>query len=1371
MKRISIVGILSLILTLGMITVNAQTLYEGDLSSSAGWRISNSIAHEKHKTSNYNSDVHTTVSFSDGVMSVDGTWYAHIFFPQAYTSGVIEAEFSLKRNSGDSAVDFMNTIGTPRSAIYIRESGVVSINHQDGDTAGGANGVTLMKLLRRETDEWHDYVVRIDMDNQCAEYSVDGEAFENIPFTPWGTDVYKMVFERASVRNVKISHYYEVDIEKDGFVTENIYNAGEVTIKSVSPLPSGAFLAAAVYKNDKLISVVKKAEQSVSVNVGDGDTLKSFLWNEGSFTPLTSGVAYADKLDEVSEKGKELLYNYERANSGSGFDFSELSNTEILDEENVELYERETPDGTKYLRRSKYEKNIGTHGSWYMAGSHEEKEQNLLDLANAAAVKFPDGTQVANQNALYYIRTGNIERAEELIASKAESQHAFTDVSQYYMYFKYGHLLSDTAKANLKSTFRAEFENRNKQGFKWYSGTLGRLGNNHNQVYDGLVRGIFYAYAFLDDEEEAANAAAGESPQEVLATCTDILDKMVASTAISGTSIEEYNSQNYGAVVWAYVLALADLLPEGSENKAKAELILNRMSAEQAVLYHPQTVTAIAPHARSGFNLASGITIKQSMPLMLYGLSTREGYWQNDEATSYTFFYPQLASATHKLPDYIESIAYDKEYPQDINMTYRRIATKDAYLVDAGNQFLETSMNGNEPRFKHAETVGYMTDSYSMGSAPETPWYIPGLRGQETTFLARWSRDDTPDSLSDIPTLFSYYRYDIGRETIKSDSTSGYFTPVEQGLSATAQYKNKAIVYSYPGKVTDEKLAVNLGVEDYTKGLDFYNMGTSIYISHPDDTKIYVDGKKICDEEIITTDGNRELRAKLNNFPYTAENPRGNIYIEDKSIYGAIIPLNAEKVEIRDFTADVENNTQVEGGTTQVNSVYSINLFNNSFDTLSTLRKENFDKWTTSDITPAKASEYGYTGGANGGQIKIVEEGTGDKSIAIRSGGAIGKTFDTPYTEHFNINYNGTVSETYGDSGTVANGLLISLDNSKETAPYRLYLQLSDLGNLLYIRKNDGTFIKITEYAMGFWPVEKNSPWTEIYPSELKTAKDNNINIDVDIRNKLLTITLENSNGTSTYSKALPDEITGVSGFDLFAKDTVTQSGTEYFATFDDIEYYSNFTEAQRHDLRNGYIFEIAEKSEYASIADFIEHIESASFTTSESNNIWTTEYTSGGDTLKLCFDTDNLYVTESYANGVAYKNAYQYCYDDSSKHMFAKTADEDYYYWNKTDFYKQNPTVFKSENLIQSQAAEVKIGDCTLTNIDEAMVYVIYSPKTKTYVVGDLTAGKNSYTLTTPYGTVKIDNLELGYVEFDGETKEISLNSTDSTATAVVQQ
>ena len=154
---------------------------------------------------------------------------------------------------------------------------------------------------------------------------------------------------------------------------------------------------------------------------------------------------------------------------------------------------------------------------------------------------------------------------------------------------------------------------------------------------------------------------------------------------------------------------------------------------------------------------------------------------------------------------------------------------------------------------------------------------------------------------------------------------------------------------------------------------------------------------------------------------------------------------------------------------------------------------------------------------------------------------------------------------------------------------------------------------------------------------------------------------------------------------------------------------------------------------------------------------------------MKLCYDTENLYVVESYANNEAYKNVFTPCWIDG-KHIYAAdAATEDLYRWNKLDLYKENPTVFKSDNLIHSQATEIKIGDCILENPDEAMVYVIYSPKTKTYVVGDLTAGKNNYTLTTPYGKVKIDNLDLGYVEIESEELSTNILATDSAATAVV--
>lgn len=1129
MKKILLIGILGLIITLFTVTANSQTLYDYDFSTPDGWKFSKNITSGTRNSEDYDSSIHTTVSFSDGTMKVGGEFFAHKFFPEIYTTGVLEANFKMKRNGNFATVAFVSNARYVTSALYIDEAGVVNANHQYGQA--NYNGKALMKLLRREIEEWHDYTYRVDFDRRVAEVIVDGEKLDEFVFTPYDPDAFKLVFKEAEVKDFKLSRYYDVEIEKDGFSTENIYDEGKVTIKSVSPLPENAMFLTGVYRDDILVKVYQSDQAQFEINAQDGERIKVFLWGNDGLIPLTDGVVTADKIADVSNNGKNLLYNYEKENPNSGFKFDEISNQEMLDEENVELYERETPDGTKTLRHGEYEENIGVEGTWYASGTHEEKEQNLLDLANAAAKKYSDGYIVSITHPLYYLLTGDIAKAESLIAENAGEQYSFTNLTHYYMYFKYGHLLSDEAKENLKLSIKADYERSSvpSVGFQWDKGIRERITSSHNQLYDGLVRGIFYALAYMDDEVE------GENAKKVFETCDIMIDKLVAATAFSGYAIGDYNSQCYGAATWAYALALADLLPEGSEQQIKAELLLNRMEAEIAILYHPQTAKTVAPYARSSFDLASGITVRQNFPMMLYGLSTREGYWQNNDTITYGFYYPQLAATTHKLKNYMESIVYDKEYPQNINISYGRNATKEAYKLDPGLQTLE----GKDSVTKFSSTVGYMTENYTIGSVPEPAWYMPGLRGEDVSFLARWTRDNTPDSLADIPALFSYYRYDIGREATGSNH-------VNQGLTATAQYKNKAIIYLYPGKVTDENLAAKLGVSDYANGLSFYNMGISIYITNPEDTKIYVDDKKIADEEIIAVSGNKELRAKLDNLPYTAENPSGNIYIEDKNIYAVIIPLNANKVEIRDFTADIENNSGDNGATTLAEGVYSINLLN--------------------------------------------------------------------------------------------------------------------------------------------------------YSGEKK-----------------------------------------------------------------------NFTEAQRHSLRNGYIFEIAQKSEYASIDEFIEHIESSSFTTSESNNIWTTEYTSGGDTLKLCYDTENLYVTESYANNEAYKNVFTPCWIDG-KHIYAAdAATEDLYRWNKLDLYKENPTVFKSDNLIHSQATEIKIGDCILENPDEAMVYIIYSPKTKTYVVGDLTAGKNNYTLTTPYGKVKIDNLDLGYVEIESEELSTNILATDSAATAVV--
>ena len=140
------------------------------------------------------------------------------------------------------------------------------------------------------------------------------------------------------MKDFKLSRYYDVEIEKDGFSTENIYDEGKVTIKSVSPLPENAMFLTGVYRDDILVKVYQSDQAQFEINAQDGERIKVFLWGNDGLIPLTDGVVTADKIADVSNNGKNLLYNYEKENPNSGFKFDEISNQSRIDINNKKVY-------------------------------------------------------------------------------------------------------------------------------------------------------------------------------------------------------------------------------------------------------------------------------------------------------------------------------------------------------------------------------------------------------------------------------------------------------------------------------------------------------------------------------------------------------------------------------------------------------------------------------------------------------------------------------------------------------------------------------------------------------------------------------------------------------------------------------------------------------------------------------------------------------------------------------------------------------------------------------------------------------------------------------------------------------------------------
>ena len=145
MKKILLIGILGFIISSFTITASSQTLYEDDFSTPDGWKFSKNITSGTNNSEYYDSRTHTTVSFSDGTMKVGGDFFAHKFFPETYTTGVLEANFKMKRNGNFATVAFVGKARYVTSALYIDEAGVVNANHQYGQA--NENGFKLADII------------------------------------------------------------------------------------------------------------------------------------------------------------------------------------------------------------------------------------------------------------------------------------------------------------------------------------------------------------------------------------------------------------------------------------------------------------------------------------------------------------------------------------------------------------------------------------------------------------------------------------------------------------------------------------------------------------------------------------------------------------------------------------------------------------------------------------------------------------------------------------------------------------------------------------------------------------------------------------------------------------------------------------------------------------------------------------------------------------------------------------------------------------------------------------------------------------------------------------------------------------------------
>ncbi|XEC95699.1 hypothetical protein AB6A23_03745 [Paenibacillus tarimensis] len=639
----------------------------------------------------------------------------------------------------------------------------------------------------------------------------------------------------------------------------------------------------------------------------------------------------ASKMDESSGAYGQLQNAADQwnvQNTSYKVDLSNLSQTikdyvrSLPSGVQIQLYKRQIPDQRKqFTRMGTSPIQLPEVPAWYSGGEVEDKGNQIVDRMRAAhnAPPFADGYKFTlNNSPLSLILLGgqaNIDKANALIISKGidESKYGFTNTEVYYLYFQFGHVLNNEAKqvlynliVEMARTSRLAFTPEKSEKDFLYN-------NNHNQTIEGFVRGVLYAQAANDNEmmQRMEN---------------NVLDRMIAYSALQGFGTGDYNSPSYAAFSWANLLTVHTLI-ENPVIKAKVELLLDKLGLDVAMRYHEPSASMPGPYARTFTRFNFGNVDRQSMFNIIYRSSDGYQFYQSHESNGYAWWYANLALMQPFFPDYMQEIAFRKQFPYSISNTKLRNATPEHYLIAPGNQ----GYTSPHTRYKIANATSYASKEYTVGSAPDTVWYGSGYGGQDGLILSHWRRTDQGiKSLSDIGTMFPLYRYnadvalDGGASMNKEIQKESWSFPIDQGLSSTVQYENKAIVLSYPGKAEDAKFA---GV----KPTEINDMGTAVFIGWPEEIKgVWADNDFIFGEIQLMTFGSEEVRAKITgaNLPYDIKGNK-KIFIEDFNTYIALQPLNTTDLgrdidgQIRNFASDINKPASIP-----VESILSIHFYN-----------------------------------------------------------------------------------------------------------------------------------------------------------------------------------------------------------------------------------------------------------------------------------------------------------------------------------------------------------------------------------------------------------------------------------------------------------
>lgn len=206
----------------------------------------------------------------------------------------------------------------------------------------------------------------------------------------------------------------------------------------------------------------------------------------------------------------------------------------------------------------------------------------------------------------------------------------------------------------------------------------------------------------------------------------------------------------------------------------------------------------------------------------------------------------------------------------------------------------------------------------------------------------------------------------------------------------------------------------------------------------------------------------------------------------------------------------------------------------------------------------------------------------------------------------------------------------------------------------------------------------------------------------------------------------------------------------------------------ERSSQRNGFIVEMGDKKEYETVADFKSHMSATAFESYDNGEVWTIKYQSGDDTMEMNLNTKNMILEESYINEEPIaKIAYEFKSDwyKSPQAEVDPDTNISYYKWDKMDFWDfldyypfKDHEITRTNTMVHSTEKSFGIDEeITVENPSGASCMIIHEPVENEYIFLNFSNKTANFKVTTPDGTVNIENLNIGRVIYrPGEENEL---------------